>query len=61
VGLAAVQIVRAMGAIPYGTSRTADKIERALPFGLERGAVVGGARALGRTCMSSRLATACSV
>jgi len=40
VGLAAVQVARAVGAIPYGTSRTADKIERALPFGLERGAVV---------------------
>jgi len=40
VGLAAVQIVRAIGAIPFGTSRTPDKIERAMPFGLERGAVV---------------------
>jgi putative PIG3 family NAD(P)H quinone oxidoreductase len=47
VGLAAVQIVRAMGAIPYGTSRTADKIERALPFGLERGAVVRDASEIG--------------
>ena len=38
VGLAAVQVVRMMGAIPFGTSRTADKIDRALPYGLERGA-----------------------
>ena len=41
VGLAAIQVVRAMGAIPFGTSRTPDKIERALPYGLERGATVG--------------------
>ena len=40
VGLAAVQLVRARGAIPYGTSRTADKIERAREYGLEDGAVV---------------------
>lgn len=37
VGLAAVQLVRAFGAIPYGTARTADKIERARPLGLEDG------------------------
>ena len=37
VGLAAVQLVRALGAIPYGTARTADKIERARPLGLEDG------------------------
>lgn len=40
VGLAAVQLVRAKGAIPYGTSRTADKIERAREYGLEDGAAV---------------------
>ena len=40
VGLAAVQLVRARGAIPYGTSRTADKIERAREYGLEDGAAV---------------------
>jgi NADPH:quinone reductase len=39
VGLAAVQICRAIGAIPYGTSRTADKAERAKQFGLEDGFV----------------------
>ena len=37
VGLAAIQIVRAWGAVPYGTSRTPDKIERARQFGLEDG------------------------
>ena len=47
VGLAAVQIARAVGAIPYGTSRTADKIERAAAFGLEHGATVQDASDLG--------------
>ncbi len=37
VGLAAVQMARAIGAMPYGTSRTAEKIERARAFGLEDG------------------------
>jgi NADPH2:quinone reductase len=40
VGLAAVQLARAMQAIPYGTSRTADKIEQARPLGLEDGLAV---------------------
>lgn len=40
VGLAAVQLVRAMQAVPYGTSRTADKIEQAKHYGLEAGLVV---------------------
>jgi NADPH:quinone reductase len=40
VGLAAVQLVRAMNAVPFGTSRTADKLERAKQFGLESGFVV---------------------
>jgi len=39
VGLAAVQLTRAIGAVPFGTSRTADKIERAKAFGLEEGAL----------------------
>ncbi|HJR62989.1 MAG TPA: NAD(P)H-quinone oxidoreductase [Gemmatimonadaceae bacterium] len=42
VGLAAVQLCRALGAIPYGTARTADKIERARELGLEDGVVVAG-------------------
>ncbi len=40
VGLAAVQIVRAFGGVPYGTSRTQDKIDRAEQYGLEAGCVV---------------------
>jgi putative PIG3 family NAD(P)H quinone oxidoreductase len=37
VGLAAVQLCRALQAVPYGTSRTADKIEKAKSLGLEAG------------------------
>lgn len=37
VGLAAVQLARAIHAVPFGTSRTADKIEKARPLGLENG------------------------
>jgi putative PIG3 family NAD(P)H quinone oxidoreductase len=40
VGLAAVQLVRALNALPFGTSRTADKIERAKEFGLGEGFLV---------------------
>lgn len=40
VGLAAVQLVRAMHAVPFGTSRTADKIEQAKAYGLDQGLVV---------------------
>jgi NADPH2:quinone reductase len=40
VGIAAVQIARAFGGIPYGTSRTQDKIDRAKLYGLEAGCVV---------------------
>ena len=42
VGLAAIQLARAFGAIPYGTARTPQKIERAREFGLEDGCVVTG-------------------
>ena len=42
VGLAAVQLARAFGGIPYGTARTADKIERARALGLEDGVVLSG-------------------
>jgi len=41
VGLAATQIAKAWEALPYGTARTADKIERAREYGLEDGVVVG--------------------
>ena len=37
VGLAALQLVRALGAIPFGTSRTGEKIARAAALGLENG------------------------
>jgi NADPH2:quinone reductase len=37
VGLAAVQLSRAMGAVPYGTSRTLDKLHKSKPYGLEDG------------------------
>ena len=37
VGLAAVQLVRALGAIPYGTARGAGKLDRAREYGMEEG------------------------
>lgn len=37
VGLAATQLVKALGGRAFGTSRTPDKIERAKQFGLESG------------------------
>lgn len=40
VGLAAVQIARAWGAIPFGTTRTPEKLEAARAVGLEDGLVV---------------------
>jgi len=41
VGTAAIQLARAAGAQPYGTSRTAEKLERARAFGLENFVAVG--------------------
>lgn len=46
VGLAATQLVRALGGRAFGTSRTPDKIERAKQFGLESGFVVPEPEAL---------------
>lgn len=40
VGLAAVQLCRAIQAVPFGTSRTTDKIVKAKPLGLEAGLAV---------------------
>jgi NADPH2:quinone reductase len=37
VGLAAVQLTRAIGAIPFGTARGAGKLDRAKEYGLEDG------------------------
>jgi putative PIG3 family NAD(P)H quinone oxidoreductase len=42
VGLAATQVARAWKAIPFGTARSADKIEGARAFGLEDGFIVAG-------------------
>jgi putative PIG3 family NAD(P)H quinone oxidoreductase len=39
VGTAAVQLARALGVYAIGTARTADKLERARPLGLEAGVV----------------------
>jgi NADPH:quinone reductase-like Zn-dependent oxidoreductase len=39
VGLAAVQLVRALGGIPYGTARSAAKLGQAESLGLELGVV----------------------
>jgi NADPH2:quinone reductase len=41
VGIAAVQLVRALGGRAFGTARTKDKIDRARALGLENGVVVG--------------------
>jgi putative PIG3 family NAD(P)H quinone oxidoreductase len=41
VGTAAIQLIRAAGAFAYGTSRTAEKLERAKEFGLSESVVVG--------------------
>ena len=40
VGLAAVELVRARGAVPYGTARSQEKIARAHEYGLEDGVVM---------------------
>jgi putative PIG3 family NAD(P)H quinone oxidoreductase len=41
VGLAAIQLARAGGVVVYGTSRTAEKLDRARGFGLDEGVAVG--------------------
>jgi NADPH:quinone reductase-like Zn-dependent oxidoreductase len=42
VGTAAIQLVRTAGAFAYGTSRTAEKLERAKEFGIVSSIAVGG-------------------
>ena len=42
VGLAAVQLAHAAGAIVYGTSRTEDKLSRAREYGLDESITVSG-------------------
>ena len=39
VGLAAVQLVRALGGVPFGTARSDDKLDAARALGLEHGVV----------------------
>jgi putative PIG3 family NAD(P)H quinone oxidoreductase len=41
VGLAAIQLAHAAGAIAYGTSRTPEKLERAREYGLNEAVAVG--------------------
>jgi putative PIG3 family NAD(P)H quinone oxidoreductase len=41
VGTAAIQLVRATGGRSFGTSRSADKLERAKQYGLDESVVVG--------------------
>ena len=41
VGTAAIQLVRATGSRSFGTSRSADKLERAKQYGLDESVVVG--------------------
>jgi len=50
VGLAATQIVTALGGRAFGTSRTPDKIERAKAFGLAAGNVVPEPSSLTQLC-----------
>jgi putative PIG3 family NAD(P)H quinone oxidoreductase len=42
VGLAVVQVARALGASVFGTARSADKLERARAYGMDAGFVAGG-------------------
>ena len=42
VGLAVVQVARALGAAVFGTARTPDKLERAREYGLDAGVVAEG-------------------
>src|SRR5438128_8968885 len=41
VGTAASQLVKAAGALAYGTSRTAERLERAKEFGLSKSVAIG--------------------
>jgi len=49
VGLAAVQLVRAMQAVPFGTSRTADKLRVAREYGMHEGAVIEDVQLLAKS------------
>jgi NADPH:quinone reductase-like Zn-dependent oxidoreductase len=58
VGLAATQLVKALGGRAFGTSRTPDKIERAKEFGLESGYTVPEPSALAGLATFAKDATA---
>jgi len=58
VGLAATQLVSALGGRAFGTSRTPDKIERAKAFGLESGFAVPDPSALTELSNFAKNATA---
>jgi NADPH:quinone reductase-like Zn-dependent oxidoreductase len=45
VGTAAIQVARAMGAVTVGTSRTAEKLERAKEIGMDEGVEAGAGMA----------------
>ena len=53
VGLAAVQLARAAGALPLGDARTAEKLNRARALGLEEGIVVSSPDDIPRHVMSA--------
>lgn len=57
VGLSATQLVKALGGRAFGTSRTPDKIERAVAFGLESGYEVPEPGALSGLAAFARNAT----
>src|SRR6185369_1282381 len=57
VGLAATQLVRALGGHAFGTSRTPHKIERAKPLGLEAGYEVPDPSALAELSAFARNVT----
>jgi putative PIG3 family NAD(P)H quinone oxidoreductase len=42
VGIAALQLVRARGALPFGTSRTKDKLDAVRDFGMQEGLHLAG-------------------
>lgn len=43
VGIAALQLARAKGAVPFGTSRTKDKLDAVRGFGMQEGLHISGA------------------
>jgi NADPH2:quinone reductase len=54
VGTAAVQIARAIGARTLGTARTADKLERARPLGLDEGILTLDGKFSDEACLAHK-------